>query len=196
MVDCRNCGKSLEGAANFCPYCRTPTRMPYQPMPAYAPPRRDKNVFVIVIVVVVVFFVLQFVLAGVLYIMVMGFGTPAVTTVTLTAGSPSADRIDFTVTAVSSEIYLTSVWINIRSDQTNGGMTAGYGFPEGSNIAKTGIDSLWLSYNDRDGDRMLSIGDTVTMSSMLGPLPSGTYTVDLDNGYGGPMMGSASYTMY
>jgi hypothetical protein len=196
MVHCVNCGKEIEEAANYCTYCGRANRVILS-HPAYPPYKEEKNPILIVIVVVVVIVLLQLLVSGALYLMVMGLGpsngTPSVPNVVLSYDF-SADQVKFTIISVSNEISLSNVWINLQTDYAYGGMTTGTGFPDGSDVSRAGInDRYWLSYYDYDGDRMLSTGDAVGVSSFTGPLPSGNITMALMNGQYGPTMGQSLY---
>jgi FlaG/FlaF family flagellin (archaellin) len=145
----------------------------------YSTPRKRNDLAIVVIVLVVVI-VLPIVLSAVMYVMVMGFGSPEIppTPTAVMAVDKGSDALTLNTIAVSSSyVSLNDVRLNLEAPQGLVAMNVGYARSPTSNISQESTASLSIVYDDMDADRLLSPGDTITITSMSGQLENGTYTL-------------------
>ncbi|MBI0582766.1 MAG: zinc ribbon domain-containing protein [Methanomassiliicoccus sp.] len=196
MTYCRRCGNSLEEHALYCPHCGTAVRDPLPPPLMYPPvARKSDGPWKIVVAVVVVMIVVPVLLSGLLYFMVVGFGSSGPSpSADLLVTKPSADLINFAVRGTTTEVDLSEVWIDVRSPDGQFGMNAGQGL-EAENRSLGGNGNILAIYYDMDADRKLSANDKVVISSTLGPLEYGRYEVRLEHRPTGAVIANVAVTV-
>jgi hypothetical protein len=134
---------------------------------------------VIAAVVVAMVVLVPILLAAVMYVMVMGVGTGQSPSAGLMSKGVSGNVLTIGVSRVSYEVELANVWIDPQAPQGHSGVNAGHRLSSTSDLSLMGADHHWITYHDRDSDRMLSTGDPIAITSMSGPLDGGMYAMGL-----------------
>lgn len=158
-MKCTRCGALIPDDARFCTSCGSPT----VPAPVYCPPKQDDGkALLIVVVVIVLLIVLPLVLAGVMYIMVMGF-TPAIEEVpSLSARIEQADArtLEMTITQASPAARAGTVLFFAQANNSFGSA-----FITGTMLQTLtmGDREYTVTFHDQDSDGLIEGGDSFRM---------------------------------
>ena len=189
MVFCRNCGAPLADQDAQCSQCGTIVGSYYQPVP-YAPVQRSSpdddvgRALGMVAIIIAVIVIVTVILAAVLYVWVMGFGSPVAIEQTpvgswssIDTGSTSADLHFGPFTA---GIVPTDIMIYVLENGSDIGYLTFTGEPDSATTILNWVDgpagasAEYTDYNYQ-GNR-INAGDYITLEGLN---PDTSYTVEV-----------------
>lgn len=181
MVFCPHCGREVRATPHRPGYLAPtgPVSLPKQ--------KSDTNVLVLIILIVVIVLVLPIFLAMILYVGVLEFGGDQQAT---PAASISRQTIvygqKFTVFSMSSETLWSDVGIGVSDGHdvtfwspSSSALAGGVTIVDSLGSATLGALALWCNVTDLEGNGVIDMGDSVTITTGSSPTFSAatTYTV-------------------